>query len=221
MFSPELESLIEATLADGVLDDNEKMALIKRAQKEGVDLAELDIYINSILQKRIQNDTVRRNEKIAAHEKERKGNVCPHCGTPIPPMTKICPNCGQAVNSNETSGDKELFALIDKISNAIVEVKSATDSESFNHAKAVCESLIKKADLFYGENKKVQILKQDMLEELAAAQKKYRNDKMVSNGVPLLVLIALLAFGFCFCFLPFLSSGFRATVGAQWEKVFG
>lgn len=221
MFSPELENLIEAALADGVLDENEKMALIKRAQKEGVDLAELDIYINSILQKRIQNETVRRNEKIAAHEKERKGNVCPHCGTPIPPMTKICPNCGQAVNSNETSGDKELFDLIDKISIAIVDVKSATDSESFNRAKAISESLIKKADIFYGENKKVQMLKQDMLEELAAAQKKYRTNNIVSKGIPLLVWCVLIAIAMFLGFLPFFFSGFRSVLGTQWNKVFG
>ena len=52
MFSKELENLIQATLEDGVLEDNEKAALIKRAQKEGVDLDELEIYINSLLQRR-------------------------------------------------------------------------------------------------------------------------------------------------------------------------
>ena len=52
MFSPELENLIQATLEDGVLEDYEKAALVKRAQAEGVDLAELEIYINSILQRR-------------------------------------------------------------------------------------------------------------------------------------------------------------------------
>ena len=52
MFSKELESLIQATLEDGILEDNEKAALVKRAQKEGVDLDELEIYITSILQRR-------------------------------------------------------------------------------------------------------------------------------------------------------------------------
>ena len=46
MFSPELENLIQATLEDGILEDKEKAALIKRAQAEGVDIAELEIYIN-------------------------------------------------------------------------------------------------------------------------------------------------------------------------------
>ena len=54
MFSKEMEALIEATLADGQLTDQEKTALISRAEKEGVDLNELEIYIQSILQKRQQ-----------------------------------------------------------------------------------------------------------------------------------------------------------------------
>ena len=45
MFSKELESLIQATLQDGLLTDQEKAVLIRRAQNEGVDLDELDIYI--------------------------------------------------------------------------------------------------------------------------------------------------------------------------------
>ena len=75
MFSKELEDLIQATLADGVLTDNEKMALVKRAEKEGVDLAELEIYIDSLLQKRIQTEQISKEEKALAHDKERKGNV--------------------------------------------------------------------------------------------------------------------------------------------------
>ena len=182
MYSPELEQLIQASLADGVLDDNEKIAIAKRAQAEGVDLAELEIYINSLIQKRVQNEAVQRRERAQAHEKERRGNVCPHCGTQIPPMTKLCPNCGQAVNSNETSGDKELFELIDKIGNAIIAVKSAQTREEFDAANAESEILLKKADLFYGENKKVQALKLDMEQELVKAKKKFRNTILRPNA---------------------------------------
>ena len=64
MFSPELEALIQATLADGVLTENEKLALVRRAEKEGVDLAELEIYIDSLIQKRIQTETMSNQDKI-------------------------------------------------------------------------------------------------------------------------------------------------------------
>ena len=93
----------------------EKKALVNRAQKEGVDLDELEIYIESILQQRTQEQKFQLEKETSEHEKLRKGNICPHCATEIPPLTKICPNCNRAVNTNETSGDKELFELIDKI----------------------------------------------------------------------------------------------------------
>ena len=64
MFSKELESLIQATLEDGILEDNEKAALVKRAQAEGVDLAELEIYINSIMQKRQKELEAKREGQI-------------------------------------------------------------------------------------------------------------------------------------------------------------
>ena len=98
MFSKELEALIEATLADGVLEDNEKAALVKRAQAEGVDLGELEIYINSIMQKRMQTKTAEeeaRDNAAAAAKKEAVGRTCPHCGTVIPPLAEQCPGCGE------------------------------------------------------------------------------------------------------------------------------
>lgn len=51
MFSKELENLIQATLEDGILEDYEKAALVKRAEAEGVDLAELEIYISTAFSK--------------------------------------------------------------------------------------------------------------------------------------------------------------------------
>lgn len=72
MFSKELENLIQATLEDGVLEDYEKAALVKRAQAEGVDLTELEIYINSILQKRQRELDNERNAQIQKKVQEKK-----------------------------------------------------------------------------------------------------------------------------------------------------
>lgn len=96
MFSKELENLIQATLEDGVLEDYEKAALVKRAQAEGVDLTELEIYINSILQRRQRELENEKNAKIEQHNREKKeafGRVCPNCGKQVPPMTLKC-ECG-------------------------------------------------------------------------------------------------------------------------------
>lgn len=78
MFSKELENLIQATLEDGVLEDYEKAALVKRATAEGVDLTELEIYINSILQKRKKEHDLAedaKQEKIDQKKKEEFGRV--------------------------------------------------------------------------------------------------------------------------------------------------
>ena len=83
MFSKELENLINATLEDGVLEEYEKAALVKRAQAEGVDLTELEIYINSILQRRKKERSKAeeaRQEIIDKKKKEAYGRVCLNCG---------------------------------------------------------------------------------------------------------------------------------------------
>lgn len=115
MFSKELESLIQATLEDGILEDYEKEALVKRAQKEGVDLTELEIYINAQLQKR-KRELREKNEAIdAQYEKEKKeaiGPVCPKCGKQIPPLTLKC-ECGYEFTKSKVVSSVQL--LVDKI----------------------------------------------------------------------------------------------------------
>lgn len=170
MFSKELEDLISASLTDGKLSELEKMALVKRAQKEGVDLDELEIYIESITQQRTQEQKVQLEKETSEHEKLRKGNICPHCATEIPPLTKICPNCNRAVNTNETSGDKELFELLEQVNAALVEVKAVKSIDDYRRAAAECEALINKANVFYGDNKKVQMLVYELKAEIEKAE---------------------------------------------------
>jgi uncharacterized membrane protein YebE (DUF533 family) len=63
MFSERLEKLIQSSLQDGILTDQEKAAIIKRAKAEGEDIDEVEIYIDSLLQKRqkeLNNSDVKR-----------------------------------------------------------------------------------------------------------------------------------------------------------------
>lgn len=118
MFSKELENLIQATLEDGVLEDNEKAVLIKRVQNEGVDLDELEIYINSLLQRRqreLNKEKRAREEKYEREKKEALGRVCPKCGNQVPPLTLKC-ECGyEFTNSNKVSSVQELSDKIERI----------------------------------------------------------------------------------------------------------
>ena len=79
MFSKELEALIQATLEDGILEDNEKAALVKRAEREGVDLNELEIYINSLLQRRQRILNEKKNAIEEKYEQEKKKAIGPVC----------------------------------------------------------------------------------------------------------------------------------------------
>lgn len=118
MFSKELEDLIQATLEDGVLEEYEKAALVKRAQNEGVDLDELEIYINSLLQRRQRELNKKRDqqeEEYAKKKKEAIGAVCPRCGKQVPPLTLVC-DCGfEFKKGKQESSVKQLFEKIEKI----------------------------------------------------------------------------------------------------------
>lgn len=205
MYSKHLEDLIEATLADGKLDPNEVDVLKKAAEKEGVDLDELQVYMNSLMQKRTEKETTKQVEESRKYDKQRKGNVCPHCGSPIPPMTKICPECGRVVNANETSGDKELFELIDKIEASIVDVKSL-NVDTWLKDKATAESLIHKAEVFYGENKKVQMLVYDLKEEVKKAEAEMKKNKMKNTAGK--AAGNILSYGGCLLSIILFSLGF-------------
>ena len=117
MFSKEMEALIKATLEDGKLEENEKAALIKRAQKEGIDLDELEIYINSLLQKRkreLNKENEVREEKNQQAKKEAFGQVCPNCGKQVPPLTIKC-DCGYEFTKGKTVSSAQL--LFEKLNN--------------------------------------------------------------------------------------------------------
>lgn len=112
MFSKELENLIQATLEDGILEDYEKAALQKRAQAEGVDLTELEIYINSILQKRQRELAQQENakqEELDRKKKEDFGKVCPACGRQVSSLTLNC-ECGYEFKSDRHVSSVQLLS---------------------------------------------------------------------------------------------------------------
>ena len=132
MFSKELENLINATLEDGVLEEYEKAALVKRAQSEGVDLTELEIYINSILQRRKRERSKAeeaRQEIIDKKKKEAYGRVCPNCGKQVNSMTLKC-DCGYEFTNNAVRSSVQILAdKIEKITNEASKISNEEDRE--------------------------------------------------------------------------------------------
>jgi len=127
MFSQELENLIQATLEDGVLEENEKAALVKRAEREGVDIAELEIYINSLLQKRAREVENEKNAVRKQAEKEKKeafGRKCPNCGAQVPPLALKC-ECGYEFTTAKSVSSVQI--LSDKINEITRSTKEEAD----------------------------------------------------------------------------------------------
>lgn len=166
MFSKGLEDLIQATLEDGILEDYEKAALVKRAQAEGVDLTELEIYINSILQKRKkEHDKIEdaKQEKID-QEKNKALRKCPNCGASIPVMAIVCPKCGYELSNQK--GSSSVQTLADKIEK--ISMRLSLDGKKPNEIEeaknALNEEIINAISLFPVPNSK-----QDIIEFLALA----------------------------------------------------
>lgn len=131
-FSKELEEVIEAALADGVITDKERAVLHKKALLEGVDPDELDIVIEGRLSK------MKREEdwlKPAPPASEKRGNIvkCPNCGAPIQAGTTKCEECGYVfTNVKATQSVSKLFDEIQKITST--ESDKDTRNERINIA---------------------------------------------------------------------------------------
>ena len=97
MYSKELEELIEAVLADGVITDKEREVLHKEAAEEGVDPDELDVVVDGRLAK------MRPTPPIQPAQSNKMGNVmkCPSCGAPYEPGTGKCSVCGHVFQNIE------------------------------------------------------------------------------------------------------------------------
>ena len=105
MYSNEMESLIQAVLEDGVLTEQEKRVLVNRAQKEGIDIDELEVYIQSLLQKRNQAGVDKEIEQERSH-KHGILQKCPNCGAAVESGIAKCISCGyefRGLNANKSS----------------------------------------------------------------------------------------------------------------------
>lgn len=117
MFSKELEEVIDAALADGVITEKEREVLHKRAQAEGVDPDELDVVIDGRLAKTKKQEDWLRPTPPQHLANEKHGNVvkCPSCGAMVDRTKAICPECGYAfTNVKVTSSIKELYKKLEE-----------------------------------------------------------------------------------------------------------
>ena len=189
----ELDDLIKEYLSDGIISPKERQVLLNKAQALGLNLDEVDLYIDAQQQKA--------DQAVAAAMNKRRGKTCPYCGSSIPELTDKCPNCGGNITPEAS---KELEEIIEYLENALVSFKSGEDVDK---SKAEIERYVRKARMYYGNNPKIQRLVDEVEEESeaaeAAAKKKslWVNIKNVTSVVVPVVLLLLLL-GICFYFSP-------------------
>lgn len=115
MYSKELESIIEAALADGTLTDRERAVLHKRAIAEGVDIDELDVIIEGRLAKMKKEEDWLKPDLSVQRDVEKMGNIvkCPNCGAPVIPGRPQCEECGHIfINVAANKSSEKLAELL-------------------------------------------------------------------------------------------------------------
>ena len=123
MYNEQLEQLIDAALADGVLTEKEKQVLFKKAQSMGIDLDEFEMVLDARLVK-TQNEE---KEKAAASapRSNKFGDVrkCPVCGAIAQAYQAKCPECGYEFSNVDANLSSQ------KLAAQVMNAKKESDKE--------------------------------------------------------------------------------------------
>lgn len=129
MYNEQIEALISAALADGVLTEKEKQILFKRAESMGIDLDEFEMVLDARLVE-LKKKEARENaqyqlemEKAKAAQKSapksnKFGDVrkCPTCGAMVESFQAKCPECGyEFTNIEANNTTQKLLEALDAI----------------------------------------------------------------------------------------------------------
>ena len=164
-YPKELTDLLEQYMTDGVMTEKERAVLLRKAEAMGVDKDEFDLYIDAEVQKF--------DQKIDSAKRQAKGKLCPFCEASIPMFTDKCPECGGNITPEVT---KELNEIVEALEDAVVNFKS-TNNADLQRNKANVERYVRKAEMYYGNNKKIQVLIAEVKKEIELVEKRVSANK--------------------------------------------
>lgn len=188
----ELDDLIQEYLTDGIISAKERQVLLNKAISLGLNVDEVDLYIDAQQQKA--------DQAVAAAMNKRRGKTCPYCGSSIPELTDKCPNCGGNITPEAS---KELEEIFEELEDALVNFKSG-NADSISRSKAEVERYIRKAKMYYGNNPKVQRMLEEVEAESAAADedmKKNARNKLIAKYKWFIIgaVMVILGVGYYLC----------------------
>ncbi len=168
----ELDALIQEYLTDGIITAKERQVLLNKAAQLGLNVDEIDLYIDAQQQKA--------DQQVDAAVKKQRGQTCPYCAGSIPQLADKCPHCGQHISAEASD---ELKEIIENLEESLVDFKSGKD---FARSKANVEKYIRKAQLYYSNNPKIQTLIAEVKAESEIAEKKAKSDATKKTLVKIL-----------------------------------
>jgi len=147
--NPEIEKLIDLALADGEITDKERSVILKKAEKLGEDLDEVDMIIESKVHK-----SQPRKKKV------EDLNLCPSCGEVISGLSKTC-ICGYVINSNDFKNSRSLEESVETLENLIVKIRTYGRGSSKSELEGLISQIEKEVryvNTRYGGNSDIQKL---------------------------------------------------------------
>lgn len=193
MYNEQIEALISAALADGVLTEKEKQILFKKAESMGIDLDEFEMVLDARLvelkkkEAREEKQYELEMEKAKAAQKSapksnKFGDVrkCPTCGAMVESFQTKCPECGyEFTNIEANSTTQKLLAALDAV-NAQTTSQGIVSSVLSGLARAYGfdSATMRKCQII--QNFPVPNTKEDLIEMLSLA---HTNAEKKSNDI--------------------------------------
>lgn len=104
----EIEKLIDLALADGIVTEQERAIILRKAEKLGEDIDEVEMILDGKIA--LMN---KEKNQLSTQKSNKEGDLkkCPSCGAPVESFNTKCSECGHEFKNIETSNSVKLFFL--------------------------------------------------------------------------------------------------------------
>ena len=120
MYNEKIEKLIEFALLDGVITDQERNILLRKAEENGIDLDEFEMVLDAKLHEKQQSIKQPKSENSNAEKTDKSGDVkkCSACGSMIQSFQIKCIDCGHEFSNIESNASiNKLFEMLNDAEN--------------------------------------------------------------------------------------------------------